>query len=220
MAVHLVGWITGFISHTGYWGVFLLMTLESACIPVPSEVVLPFAASLIVTDPNRHLNLWIVALVGVLGNLAGSSIGYWVGRLGGRRFVERYGKYILIREEDVEHADRFFGRYGQATAFFSRMLPVVRTFISLPAGIAKMPFWRFCLFTAFGAAPFCLLLAWLGVKLGQHWDEVHAWIVKANIGITVAIVAVIAWWVIRRIHTDHAGTQNKPAKPFPKQGAA
>lgn len=204
MATLLVDWITGFISHTGYFGVFILMTLESACIPIPSEVVMPFSASLIVTRPSLGFSLYMLTSVGALANLAGSAIAYWVGACGGRRFIHRYGKYLLIRDEDIRRSGQFFARYGQAAVLLSRMLPVIRTFISLPAGIAQMPFLRFCLFTVLGALPFCFALAYAGVKLGQHWETVHAWVVKANIGITVVLVLFITWWVARRLRPEGA----------------
>ena len=199
MVASLIAGITAFIAKTGYAGVFLLMTLESACVPIPSEAVMPFAGSLIVTDPSRHFNLYVLALVGALANVAGSALAYAVGRWGGKRFIKRFGKYLLIRDADVDKADRFFQRYGAAAAFFSRLLPVVRTYISLPAGASGMSFRKFTAYTFIGAYPFCLLLAWAGVKLGKHWQGVHVWLDKANVGVSIALVVFVGWWLWRRL---------------------
>jgi membrane protein DedA with SNARE-associated domain len=199
---HLIIWITAFIAKTGYAGVFLLMTLESACIPVPSEAVMPFAGSLIITDPGRGFNIYLLTVIGALANVAGSALSYWVGACGGRKFINRYGKYFLIREADVERADRFFKKHGDAAAFFSRMLPIVRTYISLPAGISGMPFLQFVAYTFAGALPFCLLLAWAGVKLGKHWQQVHLWLDKANVGVSAVLIVLLGLWLWHRLKPE------------------
>ena len=216
MVAHLVVWITAFIAKTGYAGVFLLMTLESACVPVPSEAVMPFAGSLIVTDPGRHLNLYALALVGALANVAGSALAFWAGRVGGKRFVKRFGKYLLIRDADVDKADRFFDRYGYASAFISRLLPIVRTYISLPAGTSDISFRRFALYTFLGAYPFCLLLAWAGTKLGKHWEQVHVWLDKANVGVSIVLIALLAWWLWHRLRPER---RPSTATPTPQADA-
>lgn len=199
---HLVTAITAFIAKTGYVGVFLLMTLESACVPVPSEAVMPFAGSLIVTDPHRGFNLYVLALVGALANVAGSTLAYWVGACGGRRFVKKYGKYLLIRDADVDRADRFFRKYGSAAAFLSRFLPIVRTYISLPAGTSRMHFGRFALLTFAGAYPFCLLLAWAGTRLGRHWQQIHVWLDKANVGVSAVLIVLLGLWLWHRLRSE------------------
>jgi len=199
---HLIDGITHLIAALGYPGVLLLMALESACIPIPSEAIMPFAGSLIVTDPARGFNIHMLAFVGASGNLLGSIVAYWVGYLGGRPFLEKYGKYVLIRKRDLDKSEQFFQKYGEATALFSRVLPIVRTFISLPAGISRMNFVKFCLFTFVGAVPFCYLLAWAGVKLGQHWASVHAWLQKADVAVTVILLALFGLWLWHHLRPD------------------
>ncbi len=199
---HLIDGITHFIAALGYPGVLLLMALESACIPIPSEAIMPFAGSLIVTDPARGFNIHVLALVGALGNLIGSIVAYQVGAIGGRPFLEKYGKYVLIRRRDLDKSDRFFHKYGEATALFSRVLPIVRTFISLPAGIARMNFAKFCAFTFIGALPFCYLLAWAGVKLGEHWEGVRAWLHKADFAIGAVLLVLFAFWLWHHLRPE------------------
>ena len=199
---HLIDWVTHFIGMTGYPGVLLLMALESACIPIPSEAIMPFAGSLIVTDPSRGFNLHLLAFVGACGNLLGSMLAYWVGHTGGRPFLEKYGKYVLIRKRDLDKSEAFFHKYGEVTALFSRVLPIVRTFISLPAGIAHMNFLKFCLYTFVGALPFCYLLTWAGIKLGEHWEQVHTWLQKADIAVAAVLIALFAFWLWHHLRPD------------------
>ncbi|MEO7715275.1 MAG: DedA family protein [Capsulimonas sp.] len=196
---HLINWVTHLIATLGYPGVVLLMALESACIPIPSEAIMPFAGALIVTEPARGFNIHVLAFTGALGNLLGSIVAYWVGAIGGRPFLNKYGKYILISHHDMDMADRFFQKYGDITALVSRLLPIVRTFISLPAGIARMNFPRFCIYTFVGALPFCYLLTYAGVKLGEHWHQVHNWLQKADIFIGAIIIVLFGLWVWRHL---------------------
>jgi membrane protein DedA with SNARE-associated domain len=177
------------------------MTLESSCVPIPSEAIMPFAGKLIVTDGK--FNIYVLSIVGALGNLAGSCLAYWIGAVGGRPFIEKYGKYLLVSHHDMEMADRWFQKYGEATAFFSRMLPIVRTFISLPAGISKMHFGKFCLYTFLGALPFCYALTYTGVKLGEHWQLVSKYLHKADIVIGVLLVAMFASWLYRHLRPSN-----------------
>ena len=202
MVEHLISAITGFIAHTGYLGVLILMALESACIPIPSEAIMPFAGSLVVTDPARGFTIHTLAFVGAIGNLIGSIIAYGVGHKGGRPFLEKYGKYVLIRRRDIDKSDHYFQKYGEATVFFTRVMPIVRTFISLPAGISRMNFGKFCLFTFVGALPFCYLLAWAGIKLGQHWHQVSVWLHKADLGIGVVLLALFGLWLWHHLRPD------------------
>jgi membrane protein DedA with SNARE-associated domain len=164
----LSGFVIGMISTLGYGGIILLMAIESACIPLPSEVIMPFSGYLVYTG-RFHL-LW-VATLGALGCNLGSWLAYEIGYYGGRPLVERYGSYVLLSRRGLDLADSFFARWGSATVFFSRLLPVVRTFIALPAGVAKMPRLRFHAYTFLGSWPWCLGLAWIGVKLGEKWDS-------------------------------------------------
>ncbi len=164
----LAGFIIGILQAGGYWGVLGLMAIESACIPLPSEIILPFAGYLVATG---RLNLWLVATAGALGCNLGSALAYAVGAIGGRAAVRRWGSYVLLTEHELAMADRFFARFGGPAVLIARMLPVVRTFIALPAGIARMPQGRFHLYTFIGSWPWCFLLAWIGMKLGDAWGS-------------------------------------------------
>jgi membrane protein DedA with SNARE-associated domain len=167
----VVDFVTQTIGDHGVPAVFLLMTLESACIPVPSEVIQLFAGYLV----SQHKMALVAAiLAGTLGNVVGSWIAWGVGATGGRPFIERYGKYLHVTPKRMELADRWFERYGNKVVFWSRMLPIVRTFISLPAGVARMPFGRFTLYTFLGALPWCTGLTLLGVQVGQNWKTWEA----------------------------------------------
>jgi membrane protein DedA with SNARE-associated domain len=160
--------IVSVISASGYLGIVILMAIESACIPLPSEVIMPFSGYLVYA--GRFSLLW-VATMGALGCNLGSLIAYEIGYYGGRPLVEKYGSYILLSKRELDWADHFFNRFGNATVFFSRLLPVIRTFIALPAGIARMPRLRFHIYTFIGSWPWCLGLAWIGLKLGEKWDK-------------------------------------------------
>ena len=201
------------ISSFGYVGVIFLMAIESACIPLPSEIIMPFAGSLttvLVVEGVAHaarFNLLLVGLAGALGCLVGSVVAYWVGAVGGRPFVERYGRYVLITRHDLDVADRFFKKYGQAAIFVSRLLPVVRTFISLPAGISRMNFARFCLYSFLGSVPWCLALAWVGRVLGQNWKTIGVYFRKGDIVIVVLILAGIGLFLYRHLRRQEPDTR-------------
>jgi membrane protein DedA with SNARE-associated domain len=161
------------------------MAIESACIPLPSEIIMPFSGYLVTTG---QFSLIGVTLAGAIGNVVGSIVAYYAGVWGGRPFVERYGPYMLVSRRDLDLADRWFQKYGDAAVLFSRMLPVVRTFISLPAGIAAMNFPRFVIFTFVGALPWCYLLAYIGVKMGEQWDQLHDYFHQLDIVIGLLLV--------------------------------
>jgi membrane protein DedA with SNARE-associated domain len=180
------------ISRFGYTGILLTMAIESACIPLPSEIIMPFSGYLISTGQFTMLG---VTLAGALGNVVGSILAYYVGVRGGRPFVERYGPYILISRHDLEVADRWFARYGEAAVLISRMLPVIRTFISLPAGVARMNFGRFVVFTFVGALPWCFLLAFIGLKLGERWEELRQYFHRIDLVIGLLLLAAAAYFV-------------------------
>ena len=163
----LVPWITAIVSHIGYPGVALLMAIESACIPLPSEIIMPFAGYLVYTG---RFSLFWVATAGAIGCNLGSAVAYWVGAYGGRPLVEKYGSYILLDHRDLDRTTRFFQRFGTITVLVARLLPVVRTFIALPAGIARMSQVRFHIYTFIGSWPWCFVLAYAGMKLGNAWD--------------------------------------------------
>ena len=192
----LARFITGVISNTGYTGIFLLMAIESACIPAPSEVIMPFSGFLVFSG---QFNLHLVAIAGALGNVAGSWLAWWAGWKGGRPFIQKYGRYILISEHDLTVADRFFSRYGAATVFFSRMLPVIRTYISFPAGIARMPLAPFLLYTFIGALPWCYLLTYIGISLGERWESLRGYFREFDVLIAAVLILGVIWYVWRHI---------------------
>jgi membrane protein DedA with SNARE-associated domain len=172
------------------------MAIESACIPLPSEVIMPFAGYLVSTG---RFSLQAVAIAGAVGCLVGSYVAYFAGVHGGRPFLERYGRYVLIPPHELEIADRFFARWGSAAVFFSRLLPVVRTFIALPAGIARMDLGRFSIYTLIGSYPWCLALAYAGMKLGQHWRDLAPYFHRFDTGIGVVLVFSAAAFLYNRI---------------------
>ena len=180
------------ISTLGYFGVMLLMAVESACIPLPSEVIMPFSGYLVHTG---QFNLWLLASMGALGCNIGSLVAYEIGCYGGRPLVERYGSYVLLGKHELEWTDHFFSRFGDVTVLLSRMLPVVRTFIALPAGIARMPRLRFHLYTFIGSFPWCLGLAYLGMKAGEHWDYLGKYFHQFDTLIGAIILIGIVWFV-------------------------
>lgn len=190
------------ISKHGYLAVFFLMVIESACIPIPSEAVMLFggalAAGVTIAGATAHLNILIVALLGALGNLVGSIIAYWVGRTGGRALVERYGKYVLLRHKDLDKAEDFFNKHGDWAVLIGRVLPVVRTFISFPAGVAEMPQYKFALFTLLGSLPWTFALAYLGKALAGNWETVSKSSTPISVVFGVVIVGLIIWWYIKR----------------------
>ncbi len=199
----VIPFLNALYGATGYLGVTLAMAIESAMIPLPSELILPYAGFL-VSDPSQLEPLtgsawsyWIVVIVATLGNTIGSLIAYGIGAWGGRPFLERYGKYLLIRHHELELADRFFEKYGPATAFFSRLMPIVRTFISFPAGVARMHLGKFILYSTAGALPWSMLLVWAGEQLGANWVEIRHTLEPYDLLIAVLVVLAVAlfiWW--------------------------
>ena len=182
-----------FIANYGYLAIFVLMVAESACIPVPSEVTMVFGGALAAgAVAGTHLNLALVIAAGVAGNVVGSYIAWGVGAYGGRAAWRRWGRYVLLRPSDIDRADRWFDRHGTKAVFFGRLLPVVRTFISLPAGIARMSPARFGLYTLAGCIPWTAALAWAGYAVGANWQHV----VSAFHGVTYALIAVIVLLVL------------------------
>ena len=184
--------IIAVISRSGYAGIVLLMGIESACIPLPSEVIMPFSGYLV--SQGRFTLLW-VATAGALGCNVGSAVAYWVGYFGGRRLVLRYGRFVWLTQRELEISDRFFARFGSATVFVARLLPVIRTFIALPAGVARMPQVRFHVYTFLGSWPWCFALAYLGMKAGDHWDYLREYFHKFDAVIGVLLLAGAAWFV-------------------------
>ena len=195
----LSGFIVATISKMGYIGVVLLMAIESACIPLPSEIIMPFSGYLV---SRGEMNLWGVGIAGAVGCVLGSLVAYWVGMYGGRPFIEKYGKYILLSRHDLDIADRWFAKYGEVIVFVSRLLPAIRTFIAFPAGVARMNLPRFVIYTFAGSLPWCLGLAYVGQKLGEQWDKddtLKTWFHRFDFLIGIAGLLFVAWWIWRHI---------------------
>jgi membrane protein DedA with SNARE-associated domain len=176
--VFLVQFITHVIGAGGYAGLVALMGIESACIPLPSEIIMPFAGFLVYSGRFGAGNSWVglawVATAGAVGCNLGSAIAYWIGARGGRPMVERYGKWVLMNHHDLDRMTEFFLKYGSITVLLARLLPVVRTFIAFPAGIARMPQLRFHIYTFVGSWPWCFVLAYAGMKMGESWNDPHS----------------------------------------------
>ncbi len=197
----LSGFITQFISSIGYAGVFGLMALESAALPVPSEVVMPFAGYLAYLGV---FDLFLITLVGAAGCTAGSVASYYVGLKGGRPFLEKYGRYLLIRPDHLEFAENWFRRHGDKAVLLSRLLPVVRTVISLPAGIAKYDLKKLVAFSFIGSLPWCFALAYAGYALGPFWQEIVGFFNGLDIAVVAAIIiAALYFWKIRAGKAQH-----------------
>jgi membrane protein DedA with SNARE-associated domain len=175
----------------GLWGIALLMGIESACIPLPSEVIMPFAGYLAL---QGKFSLFSAALCGAVGCVVGSLVAYYAGAKGGRPLAEKYGKYILMNPGDLELADRLFKKYGDAISFFSRLLPVVRTFIAFPAGVARTNVYKFSVYTFLGSFPWCFGLAWIGYKLGENWSSLHEKFHQIDLAIAgIFLIGGIFW---------------------------
>jgi membrane protein DedA with SNARE-associated domain len=204
---------TGVISSMGYAGVVLLMGIESACIPLPSEIIMPFAGYLVY---RGQFTLHGAALAGAVGCIVGSIPAYYLGMYGGRPLVERYGRYVLLSHKELALADRLFFKHGHWVVLAARLLPVVRTFIAFPAGVARMPMVKFIVYTFVGSYPWCLGLAWVGRELGERWHtdaRLKAAFHRFDLVVGIAIVAALAWFVwhkTRELRRDRARAE-KPA---------
>jgi membrane protein DedA with SNARE-associated domain len=199
----VIPFLTSLYAAVGYAGLGAAMAIESAMIPLPSELILPFAGFLI-SDPSsiepitgQPWNFWIAVIVATIGNTLGSLIAYGIGAYGGRPFLERYGRYLLIRPHEIEVADEFFRRYGAATVFFGRLLPIVRTFISFPAGVTRMPIGKFVLFSTAGALPWSIALVYAGMQLGANWQQIREFLRPFDLAILIGVIVlfvVLVWW--------------------------
>jgi membrane protein DedA with SNARE-associated domain len=192
----LASFIIFVISTMGLPGIVLLMAIESACIPLPSEVIMPFSGYLVFLG---KYSLWSVGLAGAIGCIVGSVPAYYLGMYGGRPLIEKYGRYILMSRHDLDMAERWFERYGEATVFFARLLPVIRTFIAFPAGVARMEMKRFIAYTFAGSLPWCLGLAYIGMVMGERWPVLREYFHKFDLLIGAVIVAGIVWYVRRHL---------------------
>ncbi|MDE1931174.1 MAG: DedA family protein [Alphaproteobacteria bacterium] len=191
----LAGLIVATISSLGYGGIVMLMAIESACIPLPSEIIMPFSGYLVFTG---RFDLILVATAGALGCNLGSTIAYAIGHYGGRPFIERWGGYVLLGRRELDWAHDFFARYGSITVLIGRLLPVVRTFIALPAGIAGMPQIKFQIYTFIGSWPWCFALAYVGYKLGEQWDHdprLRAIMQRFDIVVVGLIIVGVGWYI-------------------------
>ena len=180
------------INYFGYWGIFIGMTIESACIPLPSEIIMPFAGFVV---SEGKMTLWGITLAGALGNLFGSLIAYYVGLKGGKPFLEKYGKYFLISQRKLDMAHDWFEKYGHEAVFIGRLLPGIRTFISLPAGIAEMDLKKFIIYSFAGALPWCFALGYIGVLLGPQWDSIRGYFHILDAIIIIGIIGVIVYLI-------------------------
>src|SRR3954470_6391571 len=182
------------------------MLLGSACIPIPSEIVMAFGGALasetfadqVLGDPSKSLSLVGVIVIGVLGSLAGSLLAYWLGYAGGRPMIDRWGRFLHVRPAEIDRAQGWFERHGQGAVFFARLIPLVRAFISLPAGVARMNLGAFTLYTTLGLLPWTIALALAGRSLGDRWNDVERYVGPVSIAAAVAAVAFVVWWILRR----------------------
>jgi len=192
-------WIVWFMTATGYWGVAGLMAIESACIPLPSEIIMPFAGYL---ASLGTLNLFWAATAGAVGCNIGSIFAYEAGKYGGRRFVARYGRYVLMSEHDLDRAEHFFRRYGSIAVLVCRLLPGIRSFIAFPAGVARMPLGRFHFYTFVGSWPWCFGLAWAGHALGNQWHNdprLSGWLHRVDAVLGLVLVVGAVWFIWHRL---------------------
>ena len=188
----LINFITSTISGFGYGGVFLLMVAESALIPIPSEVIMPFSGYLVSTG---EFNVVYVILAGSVGNLAGSLIAYYAGSQLGREFILRYGKYVLLKKSHLELTETYFSKYGDRSIFIGRLLPAVRTYISLPAGLARMNMRKFIVYTLIGSIIWNSGLTYIGIKLGQNWKTILEYSDYIDIAVVISVIVVIVLFV-------------------------
>jgi membrane protein DedA with SNARE-associated domain len=199
----VVLWCTNVIATFGLAGVFVLMTLESACIPIPAEATMVFAGFAV---SEGKMGLAAAIVVGVIGNVVGAWIAYYIGLYGGRPFVDRYGKWLLLRHEHIERTERWFARYGSFAVLFCRVLPGVRGFVSIPAGVARMPMVKFTLATAIGCLPFVAVLAWLGVKVGANWEQLLHQLKWLDYVVVAVVILLLVWLLWRLVQQQRAGS--------------
>lgn len=184
------------IGSLGYWGVFIGMSLESACIPIPSEIIMSFSG-FVVWQGNTNMTLIGITIIGALGNLTGSLIAYFVGLKGGRPLLEKYGKYLLITHSKLELADSWFLKYGGEAVLISRVLPIIRTFISLPAGIARMDIKNFILYTFIGSLPWSFVLGYIGVQLGPNWEIIRGYFHTLDMIVAIGLLGIIGYLIYK-----------------------
>lgn len=192
----MASWIINVIETTNYWGIGFLMAVESANIPIPSEITMTFAGYLVFEE---RLSFFWVVVAGGVGNLIGSLVSYAIGYVGGRPLLEKYGRYFFVHKKDLALADSLFSKYGSLTVFLCRELPIVRTFISLPAGIARMNIWKFSVYTLIGSLIWSYLLTYIGVKAGENWESIGAVFHRFDEIIIALLLILFVWWIWRHI---------------------
>ena len=195
----LATWIMGVISSMGYSGIVLLMGIESACIPLPSEIIMPFAGFLVF---KGEMTLWGVAFAGAIGCVVGSIPAYYLGMYGGRPLVEKYGKWVLISHKDLNWADKAFEKHGEIIIFIGRLLPAVRTFIAFPAGVARMNMTKFVVYTFVGSLIWCYLLALAGFKMGENWESLKVYFHEFHYVIAAAGAVFVVWYLRRHFKNN------------------
>lgn len=188
----ITNFVLAVISAWGYGGILFCMAVESACIPLPSEIIMPFSGYLVTTG---RFNLWWVTLAGAVGNVLGSWVAYWMGLKGGRPLAERLARFHIIRMSEYDRANGWLLRHGMQVAFWTRILPIVRTFISFPAGAARVPFLRFSIYTFLGSFLWSLLLTWIGMKLGEHWESIRTYARGFDLIILAALILLFLIWL-------------------------
>ena len=193
MIEHLIDGVIFVLDKLGYFGTFMGMALESACIPIPSEAILPFGGYLSYTG---RLNLFWTIMIGTLGGTAGSIGAYYLGKLGGRPLVEKYADKLKLSKSHLEKSDEYFNKYGEKIVFYSRLLPIIRTFISLPAGISKMDFKKFTIYTFLGSLIWSIVLGYAGYKMGENWIAIRSWFHIADIAFVVFVIGFIIYKLV------------------------
>jgi membrane protein DedA with SNARE-associated domain len=204
MSEKIIAFLVEFVTHVidagGYAGIIALMSINSACIPLPSELVMPFSGYLVYLG---RFNLFLVATAGMVGANIGSGIAYWIGANGGRPMVERYGRWVLMNKHDLDRMTTFFEKYGSITVLLARMVPVLQTFIAFPAGIAKMPRLRFHIYTSVGSWSWYLILAYAGMKLGERWHtdpRLQEWFHRFHLVVEIALLVGFVWFLWSHLH--------------------
>jgi membrane protein DedA with SNARE-associated domain len=200
MVLALASAVTELIARMGYFGLFFLIAGESALMPIPSEVILPYAGYLVFSG---KMTFMLAILAGITGQLFGSILAYAVGYYGGRPAVLKYGKYFLLSKKHFEHVESWFAKHGSAAIFFSRLMPVVRTVISFPAGIAEMPFRKFLFYSTLGIIPWTIILVYIGFKLGESWQSIITTFDKFQLLVVAGIVIFLAWWIWKEYREQH-----------------
>lgn len=206
--------ITNQVSQNGYLAVFVLVALGSACIPIPSEIVLLFGGALasdtfaeqVLHDPAQQLNLGMIIVVALAAGMVGSWLAFWLGYAGGRPLIDRWGRYLLFRPHEVDRAHTWFERHGDALVFFGRLIPLLRAFVSLPAGVARMDLRKFSLYTFLGILPWTVGFAWAGYLLGEEWRTVEKWFRPLGLLAAILLAGALIWWIAKRVR-DRGGNE-------------